>query len=133
MALPAAGRHCHRRYNAAMNDRSPGRQPDFAGADDQDDERRRNLLQRAYMDRARRAVEHDERQEPGPRRLVPNTVALVAAVFLALGMLYAFAAFLGGVKNVLRLLQQEETRQQQEEEEERKKKEPIPAYVVPSG
>lgn len=111
-----------------MNDRSPGWQPDLEG----DGEQTRTSLQRAYMDRARRAVEHDERQEPGPRRLVPNAVALVAALCLALGMIYVFAAFLGGVKNVLRLLQQEETRQQQEEEE-RRKKEPIPAYVVPSG
>ena len=106
----------------------PGWQPDLEG----DGEQARTSLQRAYMDRARRAVERDEQQEPGPRRLVPNVVALVAALVLALGMVYVFAAFLGGVNNVLRLLQQEESRQQQEAEE-RKQKEPIPAYVVPSG
>jgi uncharacterized protein HemX len=110
-----------------MNDHSPGWQPDLEG----DGEHARRSLQRAYMDRARRAVEREGQQEPGPRRLLPNAVALVAALVLALGMVYVFAAFLGGVKNVLRLLQQEETRQQQEEEE-RRQKEPIPAYVVPS-
>jgi cytochrome c-type biogenesis protein CcmH/NrfG len=100
---------------------------------DDDPERRsaRSSMQRAFMDRARRAVEHEAQQEPGPRRRVPHAIALVAAVAVALGTVCVFAAFLGGMQQVMRLLDEDAARQQQEEAE-RKKQEPMPAYVVPA-
>ena len=97
---------------------------------DRDDERR-NLaspVQRAFMDRARRAVERD--QERPPRRLGQQLVALVAAFGLTFGVVYVFDAFLTAMQKVMGIMDEQEERQKQEEAE-RKKKEPIPAYVVP--
>jgi len=95
------------------------------------DDERRNMappLQRAFMDRARRAVERD--QERPPRRLGQHLLALVAAFGLTFGIVYVFDAFLTAMQKVMGLMDAQEERQQQEEAE-RKKKEPIPAYVVP--
>lgn len=111
-----------------MNDHSSGWPPTV---DDEQQRASRLLAQRAFMDRARRAVEHEAQQEPGPRRFVPYAIALVAAIAIALGTVYAFATFIGGMQQVMRQLDEEAARQQQEEAE-RKKKEPIPAYVVPA-
>jgi ferric-dicitrate binding protein FerR (iron transport regulator) len=86
-------------------------------------------LQRAFMDRARRAVEREH--EKPPLRLGQKAIALLAACGLAFGIVYVFASFLGGMQRVLDMLNAEEQRQQQAEAE-KKKKEPMPAYVVPS-
>jgi len=112
-----------------MNDQSSGSPPDFDDAS----EPARSALQRAFMDRARRAV--DREQEKGPNRLGRNLIAMLAAAVLALTMFFAFDAFLTGMQRVLHRLQQQEELQQkqrQQEEAERRKKEPMPAYVVPS-
>lgn len=113
-----------------MNDLSPGRQPDVQ--DDSDDAAKQRSaqpsVQRAFMDRARRAVEREH--EKPPRRLGLHLVALVAAFGLTFGIVYVFDAFLTGMQKVMRMMDEQEERQKQEEEE-RKKKEPIPAYVVP--
>ena len=85
-------------------------------------------LQRAFMDRARRAVEREH--EKSPRRLGQHVVSLVAAFALTFGILYVFDAFLTSMQKVLRMIDEQEARQQQEEAD-RKAKEPIPAYVVP--
>jgi uncharacterized protein HemX len=113
-----------------MNDQGSGWTPEF-GDDDPDDDKRKSVqsLQRAFMDRARRAVERE--QEKRPRRLGQHLVALVVAFGLTFGIIYAFDAFLSGMQRVMRMLDEQEERQQQEEAE-RKKKEPMPAYVVPS-
>ena len=97
---------------------------------DRDDERRNmaSPVQRAFMDRARRAVERD--QEKPPRRLGQHLLALVAAFGLTFGIVYVFDAFLTAMQKVMGLMDEQEERQKQEEAE-RKKKEPIPAYVVP--
>jgi hypothetical protein len=112
-----------------MNDQGSGWTPDFG--DDPDDEKRKSSqsLQRAFMDRARRAVERE--QEKRPRRLGQHLVALVAAAGLTFGIIYVFDAFLGSMQKVMRMMDEQEERQKQEEAE-RKKKEPMPAYVVPS-
>ena len=86
-------------------------------------------LQRAFMDRARRAVERE--QEKRPRRLGQHLVALVAAAGLTFGIIYVFDAFLSSMQKVMHMMDEQEERQQQEEAE-RKRKEPMPAYVVPS-
>jgi hypothetical protein len=112
-----------------MNDQRSGSPPDFDDAS----EPTRAELQRAFMDRARRAV--DREQEKGPSRFGLNLIAMLAAAVLALTMFFAFDAFLTGMQRVLHRLQQQEELQQQrqqQEEAERRKKEPIPAYVVPS-
>ena len=113
-----------------MNDQSPGWNPEF-GDDDPDDEQRKSAqsLQRAFMDRARRAVERE--QEKRPRRLGQQLFALVAAVGLTFGIIYVFDAFLSSMQRVMRMMDEQEEKQKQEEAE-RKKKEPMPAYVVPS-
>ena len=113
-----------------MNDQSPGWTPEFGGDDADDDKRKtERSLQRAFMDRARRAVEFE--QEKRPRRLGQRLIALVAAFGLTFGIVYAFDAFLTGMQKVMRMMDEQEERQKQEEAE-RKKKEPMPAYVVPS-
>jgi hypothetical protein len=86
-------------------------------------------LQRAFMERARRAVEREH--EKPPLRLGQKAIALVAACGLAFGIVYVFASFLGGMQRVMDLLNEEEQRQQQAEAD-KKKAEPMPAYVVPS-
>jgi hypothetical protein len=113
-----------------MNDQSSGWSPEF-GDDDPDDDERKSAqsLQRAFMDRARRAVERE--QEKRPRRLGQHLVALVAAFGLTFGILYVFDAFLSSMQRVMHMMDEQEERQKQEEAE-RKKKEPMPAYVVPS-
>jgi hypothetical protein len=87
-------------------------------------------LQRAFMDRARRAVEREHEHEKSPRRLGHRLVALVAAFGLTFGIVYVFDAFLTSMQKVMRMMDEQEERQQQQEAE-RKKKEPMPAYVVP--
>jgi hypothetical protein len=102
-----------------------------ASADGDRDDERRNLaspVQRAFMDRARRAVERD--QEKPPRRIGQHLLALVAAFGLTFGIVYVFDAFLTAMQKVMGMMDEQEERQKQEEAE-RKKKEPIPAYVVP--
>jgi hypothetical protein len=113
-----------------MNDQSSGWSPEF-GDDDPDDDERKSAqsLQRAFMDRARRAVERE--QEKRPRRLGQHLIALVAAFGLTFGILYVFDAFLSSMQRVMHMMDEQEERQKQEEAE-RKKKEPMPAYVVPS-
>jgi flagellar biosynthesis/type III secretory pathway M-ring protein FliF/YscJ len=112
-----------------MNEPSGGLPPDF---EDRAGGPAPSTLQRAFMDRARRAVERE--QEQGPSRLGRNVIAMLAAVGLALTMFLAFDAFLGGMQRVMHRLEQQEQEQlqkQQQEEAERRKKEPMPAYVVP--
>jgi Na+-transporting methylmalonyl-CoA/oxaloacetate decarboxylase gamma subunit len=113
-----------------MNDQSSGWNPDF-GDDDPDEDKRKSAqaLQRAFMERARRAVERE--QEKRPRRVGQHVVALVAAFALTFGIVYVFDAFLSSMQRVMRMMDEQEERQKQEEAE-RKKKEPMPAYVVPS-
>jgi Na+-transporting methylmalonyl-CoA/oxaloacetate decarboxylase gamma subunit len=110
-----------------MNDSSPPVEqdgsPDSAGPPPA-----QPTLQRAFMDRARRAVEREH--EKPPRRLVQQLVALVAAFALTFGIVYVIDAFLTSMQKVMRMMDEQEERQKQEEAE-RKKKEPIPAYVVP--
>ena len=69
-------------------------------------------LQRAFMDRARRAVEREH--EKSPRRLGQHVVSLVAAFALTFGILYVFDAFLTSMQKVLRMIDEQEARQQQE-------------------
>ena len=113
-----------------MNDSSPGCPP--AVQDGSQDVAKQQTaqpsLQRAFMDRARRAVEREH--EKSPRRLGQHVVSLVAAFALTFGILYVFDAFLTSMQKVLRMIDEQEARQQQEEAD-RKAKEPIPAYVVP--
>jgi len=108
-----------------MNDQSTGGPPGFENDDDTDKQR----VQRAFMDRARRAVEHE--QAPTPRRVGHRVVAFVAALALTFTIVFVFDAFLSSMQKVMRMIDEQEERQQQEEIE-RKKKEPIPAYVVPA-
>jgi Na+-transporting methylmalonyl-CoA/oxaloacetate decarboxylase gamma subunit len=110
-----------------MNDQSSGWPPDFD--DDDESKRRAQDLQRAFMDRARRAVEHEQR--PVPRGFGHRVVAFVAALALTFGIFFVFDAFLSSMQKVMRLMDEQEERQEQEELE-KKKKEPMPAYVVPS-
>jgi hypothetical protein len=112
-----------------MNEQDSGG-PTAAEDDDRDDDRRSSApsLQRAFMDRARRAVEREH--EKSPRRLWQHVLALVAAFGLTFGIVYVFDAFFTSMQKVLRMMDEQEERQQQEEAE-RKKREPIPAYVVP--
>ena len=113
-----------------MNDSSPGRPPEVQ--DDSHDDAKQGSwqpsVQRAFMDRARRAVEREH--EKPPRRLGLHLLALVAAFGLTFGIVYVFDAFLTSMQKVMRMMDEQEQRQQQEEAE-RKKQEPIPAYVVP--
>ncbi len=115
-----------------MNDQGPGTTPQFGDDNPEDDQRRSTQsLQRAFMDRARRAVEHEQEEEKQPRPLGQHVVALVAAFGLTFGIVYVFDAFLSSMQRVMHMMDEQEARQQQEEAE-RKKKEPMPAYVVPS-
>ena len=115
-----------------MNDPASGTNPEIRDDDPNDDQRTpAQSLQRAFMDRARRAVEHEQREEKQPRPLGQHLVALVAAVGLTFGIVYVFDAFLSSMQKVMRMMDEQEERQKQEEAE-RKKKEPMPAYVVPS-
>jgi hypothetical protein len=116
------------RYTGRMRDQGSGRSPEFDDGDD-DDKRRVQGVQRAFMDRARRAVEHE--QAPTPRRVGHRVVAFLAALALTFGIVFVFDAFLSSMQKVMRMIDEQEERQQQEEIE-RKKKEPIPAYVVPA-
>jgi ferric-dicitrate binding protein FerR (iron transport regulator) len=113
-----------------MNDLSPGGPPEVRDGnhDDAKQQSAQPSLQRAFMDRARRAVERE--QEKSPRRLGQQLVALVAAFALTFGIVYVFDAFLTSMQKVMRMMDEQEERQKQEEAD-RKKKEPIPAYVVP--
>ena len=74
-----------------MNDSSPGCPP--AVQDGSQDVAKQQTaqpsLQRAFMDRARRAVEREH--EKIPRRLGQHAVSLVAAFALPLGPLSVFA------------------------------------------
>ena len=81
------------------------------------------------MDRARRAVEHE--QQKRPRRLGQHLLALVAAFGLTFGILYVFDAFLTSMQKVMRMMDEQEELQRQQEEKKRQQ-EPMPAYVVPS-
>lgn len=111
-----------------MNDQSSGWPPDFE--DDDEKKRRAQSLQRAFMDRARRAVEREH--APVPRRVGHRIVGLVAALALTLTIVFVFDAFLTSMQKVMRMIDEQAERQQQEQIE-KKKKEPIPAYVVPSN
>ena len=113
-----------------MNDSSPGGPPDVQDGshDDAKPQPAQPSLQRAFMDRARRAVEREHEKSPG--RLGQHLVALVAAFALTFGIVYVFDAFLTSMQKVMRMIDEQEERQQQEEAD-RKAKEPIPAYVVP--
>lgn len=110
-----------------MNDQDSACQPAEAG----DGERRQQAqsLQRAFMDRARRAAEYE--QVPQPRRVGQRIVAVVAALALTGGIVFVFDAFLGSMQRVMHMID-EQAELEKQQEIERKKKEPIPAYVVPS-
>jgi ferric-dicitrate binding protein FerR (iron transport regulator) len=110
-----------------MNDQSSGWSPDHE--DDDERERRAQSLQRAIMDRARRAAEHE--QAPQPRRVGQRVIAVVAALVLTGGIVFVFDAFLGSMQRVMHMID-EQAEQEKQQEIERKKKEPMPAYVVPS-
>ena len=113
-----------------MSDSSPGCPP--AVQDGSQDVAKQQTaqpsLQRAFMDRARRAVEREH--EKSPRRLGQHVVSLVAAFALTFGILYVFDAFLTSMQKVMRMIDEQEARQEKEEAD-RKAREPIPAYVVP--
>ena len=111
-----------------MNDQSSGWPPDFE--DDEERQRRTQSLQRAFMDRARRAVEHDE-EAPRVRSVWQRVVAVIAALVLTGAIVFVFDAFLGSMQRVMHMID-EQAEQQKQQEIERKKKEPMPAYVVPS-
>jgi Na+-transporting methylmalonyl-CoA/oxaloacetate decarboxylase gamma subunit len=113
-----------------MSDLSPGCQTQAQDGchDDPRQQSAQPSLQRAFMDRARRAVEREHEQSP--RRLAQHLVALVAAFALTFGIAYVFDAFLTSMQKVMRMMDEQEERQKQEEAD-RKRKEPIPAYVVP--
>jgi hypothetical protein len=104
--------------------------PTAAADGDRNDERgtMASPVERAFMDRARRAVERD--QEKPPRRVGQHLLALVAAFGLTFGIVYVFDAFLTAMQKVMGIMDEQEERQKQDEAE-RKKQEPIPAYVVP--
>ncbi len=111
-----------------MNDQGSGRPPDFE--DDDQEKRRAQALQRAFMDRARRAVEREN--EPVARPFGHRVVAVVVALAVTLTIVFVFDAFLTSMQKVMRMMDEQEARQQQEAIE-KKKKEPMPAYVVPSS
>lgn len=111
-----------------MNDRSAGPAPGFEDDDALNRPGRRSAVERALMDRARRAAERD--RQKGPRRPLQQALALAAAVTLVLVIALGFDAFLTSVQKVLRMLAEEESRQQQEQSAP-KPGDPIPAYVVP--
>ena len=120
------------RYTTRMNDHASGTTPELGDDDPAADKRTSaQSLQRAFMDRARRAVEHEQEEEKQPRPLGQHLVALVAAFGLTFGIVYVFDAFLSSMQRVMHMMDEQEERQKQEEAE-RKKKEPMPAYVVPS-
>ncbi|MDH5175157.1 MAG: hypothetical protein OEX15_00660, partial [Gammaproteobacteria bacterium] len=52
-------------------------------------------LQRAFMDRARRAAEHEH--APAPGSVWHRVVAIVAALALTGGIVFVFDAFLGSM------------------------------------
>jgi hypothetical protein len=98
--------------------------------DDEERQKRAQSLQRAFMDRARRAVEHDD-QAPKVRSLWHRAVAVVVALVLTGTIVFVFDAFLGSMQKVMHMMDEQAEREKQQEIE-RKKKEPMPAYVVPS-
>lgn len=110
-----------------MNDQSSGWPPD--NEDDDERQRRTQSLQRAFMDRARRAVEHE--QAPQPRPWWHKAVAVVVALVVTGTVVFVFDRFLGSMQRVMHIMD-EQAEQERQQEIERKKKEPIPAYVVPS-
>lgn len=110
-----------------MNDQSAGWPPDF---DEDDEEKRRaQAVQRAFMDRARRAVEREHAPEPKP--IGHRVFALVAAVGLTFGFFFVVDAFISAMQKVMHVIDEQDAREEQKKLEE-KKKEPMPAYVVPS-
>ena len=109
-----------------MNEPGPVTLPDASAHDER---RQVQSLQRAIMDRARRAAEHE--QAPQPRSVWHRVVAVVAALALTGGIVFVFDAFLGSMQRVMHMIE-EQAEQEKQQEIERKKKEPIPAYVVPS-
>ena len=113
-----------------MNDLSPGCPPEVQDRshDDAKQQSGQPTLQRAYMDRARRAVEREH--EKSPSRVVQHLVAMSAALALTFGIVYVFNAFLTSMQKVMRMMDEQEDLQKQEEAD-RKRREPIPAYVVP--
>jgi hypothetical protein len=102
----------------AVDESSNGQKPDA------------EYLQRAFMDRARRAVEHDE-QAPRLRSVWHRVAAVVAALALTGTIVFVFDAFLGSMQKVMHMID-EQAEQEKQQEIERKKKEPMPAYVVPA-
>ena len=110
-----------------MNDQGSGWSPD--NEDDDESQRRAQSLQRAFMDRARRAVEHEH--APQPRPVWHRLVAVVAALILTGTIVFVFDAFLSSMQKVMHMID-EQAEQEKQQEIERKKKEPMPAYVVPS-
>jgi uncharacterized protein HemX len=118
-----------------MNDHAPGG-PDGPGDDDQPGDRElRKSVERALMDRARRAAERDQQKSPQP--ILQHSVALAAAVLLVLVLTLGFDAFLSSMQRVMRLLDEEAARQEQQQKLEQQPKppdpaEPMPAYVVPA-
>ena len=88
-----------------MNDQGSGRSPEFDD-DDDDDKRRVQGVQRAFMDRARRAVEHE--QAPTPRRVGHRVVAFVAALALTFTIVFVFDAFLSSMQKVMRMIDEQE-------------------------
>jgi hypothetical protein len=110
-----------------MNDQSSDWLPD--NEDDDERQRRALSLQRAFMDRARRAVEHE--QAPQPRPVWHRAVAVLVALVITGTVFFAVDRFLGSMQRVMHLMDEQAEREKQQEIE-RKKKEPMPAYVVPS-
>jgi ferric-dicitrate binding protein FerR (iron transport regulator) len=110
-----------------MNDQDSALLPADAG--DEERQQRTRSLQRAFMDRARRAAEHE--QAPQPRDVWHRVLAVIAALALTGGIVFVFDAFLGSMQRVMHMID-EQAEQEKQQEIERKKKEPIPAYVVPA-
>lgn len=110
-----------------MNDQSAGWSPD-SGDDDFDRHRLRSSLERALMDRARRAAERD--RQKGPRRPVQRTLALAAALLVVLLIGLGFDAFLTSVQRVLRMIDADEAQRQEQAVPD--PTDPMPAYVVPA-
>ena len=110
-----------------MNDQSAGWSPD-SGDDAFDRHRLRSLLERALMDRARRAAERD--RQKSPRRPLQQVLALAAALSLVLLIGLGFDAFLTSVQKVLRLIEADDA--QRRDQTVPAPTDPMPAYVVPA-
>jgi len=115
-----------------MNDQSAGWSPDSDG-DEDDDRPLRSSLERALMERARRAAER-AREKP-PRPYLQHALALAAALGLVLLLALGFDAFITSMQRVMRMMDEQEQKQQQEQKARPKPapdpKDPMPAYVVP--